>query len=75
MRRAGGVAAAVLDAACAAVSVGVTTEEIDLVAHNKCIELGAWPTGLGFMGFPKSSCASVNEVLLLPLLLPALPPL
>ena len=51
-----------LDEACKAVAPGVTTEEIDAVAHSFCVEHGAWPTGLGFRGFPKSCCTAVNEV-------------
>ena len=136
LRAAGAVAAAVLDEACKAVAPGVTTEEIDAVAHAACrepstkpfprcpaaaaasvlchtavseqgwlydrravltrslaslllldavpsaalrpplppaapppppplvlaVSHGAWPTGLGFRGFPKSCCTSVNEV-------------
>eukprot|EP01052_Picozoa_sp_SAG31_P043993 SAG31_NODE_7517_length_1666_cov_2.518188_1_plen_112_part_00 len=62
LRAAARIASQVLDAACAAVRPGVTTDEIDFVAHEKCLELGAWPTGLGFRGFPKSCCTSVNEV-------------
>ena len=62
LRKAATVAASVLDQACAAVAVGVTTEYVDNVAHAACIAAGAYPTGLGFRGFPKSCCTSVNEV-------------
>ncbi len=60
--RAAQVAANVLDHACAAARPGASPDDIDRVAHERCIELGAFPTALGFHGFPKSSCASVNEV-------------
>ena len=42
---------------------GVTTDEIDEYVHNTLIEQGAYPACLGYMGFPKSCCTSVNEVI------------
>lgn len=62
LKTSGRIAADILDQACAAVAVGVTTEEIDAAAHAACVVHGAFPTGLGFRGFPKSCCTSVNEV-------------
>jgi methionyl aminopeptidase len=62
MRRAGAVAAEVLLVTGAAVSAGVTTEDLDEVAHDAYVRLGAYPSTLGYNGFPKSICASVNEV-------------
>ncbi|KAM3967632.1 methionine aminopeptidase 1D, mitochondrial [Aphomia sociella] len=41
---------------------GVTTDEIDNVVHNLCIEAGAYPSPLLYHGFPKSVCTSVNNV-------------
>jgi len=41
---------------------GVTTDEIDRVVHEKCIELGCYPSPLNYRLFPKSVCTSVNEV-------------
>lgn len=63
MRHAGAVAAEVLTRTCAAVSPGVTTDELDAVAHAAYVELGAYPSTLGYNGFPKSICTSVNGVL------------
>lgn len=42
---------------------GVSTEEVDRPVHEKCIELGAYPSPLTYRGFPKSCCTSVNEVI------------
>ena len=39
----------------------VTTNEIDAAVHNMIIEAGAYPSPLGYRGFPKSICTSVNE--------------
>jgi methionyl aminopeptidase len=52
----------VLDLAGLAVKVGVTCDEIDRVVHEATIERGAYPSPLGYSGFPKSVCTSVNEV-------------
>ena len=63
MRRAGLLAAEVLAASCAAVRPGVTTDELDAVAHRAYIERGAYPSTLNYHGYPKSICTSVNEVI------------
>ncbi|MEZ4473301.1 MAG: type I methionyl aminopeptidase [bacterium] len=62
MRRAGSVARQVLDVVLAAVAPGVTTDELDALAHRTTIELGGYPSPLFYQGFPKSICTSVNEV-------------
>lgn len=53
----------VLDCAAAAVGVGVTTDEIDRVVHEACIERDCYPSPLNYYNFPKSCCTSVNEVI------------
>jgi len=63
MRRAGAVAAEVLALAGAQVRPGITTDEIDVFVHERCIERGAYPSPLGYNGYPKSVCTSVNEVI------------
>ncbi len=63
LRRAGAVAAEVLLAAGDAVAPGVTTDEIDAVAHDAYIERGAYPSDLHYKGFTKSICTSVNGVI------------
>jgi methionyl aminopeptidase len=44
------------------VSPGVTTDELDRVGHEFLCDHGAYPSTLGYKGFPKSLCSSVNEV-------------
>ncbi len=62
LRHACRVAAEVLLAAGEAVAPGVTTDEIDAIAHAAYVERGAYPSDLHYHGFPKSICASVNGV-------------
>lgn len=62
MRKVGLLARQVLDTVLAAVRPGVTTDELDRLAHQHIIALGAYPSPLNYMGFPKSVCTSVNEV-------------
>ncbi len=42
---------------------GVTTDEIDKVVHEFLVDHGAYPSTLGYKGFPKSCCTSLNEVI------------
>jgi methionyl aminopeptidase len=44
------------------VAPGVTTDELDRVGHEFLLDHGAYPSTLGYRGFPKSLCTSVNEV-------------
>lgn len=62
MRTAGKIARDVLDTVLANVQAGITTDELDRIAHSRTIELGAYPSPLNYMGFPKSICTSINEV-------------
>eukprot|EP01107_Rhizomastix_libera_P016296 TRINITY_DN668_c0_g1_i2.p1 TRINITY_DN668_c0_g1~~TRINITY_DN668_c0_g1_i2.p1 ORF type:complete len:314 (-),score=90.84 TRINITY_DN668_c0_g1_i2:70-1011(-) len=63
MRDAGRVAREVLDVASRCVRPGITTDEIDRIVHEACIERGAYPSPLNYRNFPKSVCTSVNEVI------------
>ncbi|HKA03898.1 MAG TPA: type I methionyl aminopeptidase, partial [Acidimicrobiales bacterium] len=45
------------------VAPGVTTDDIDRVVHEFLVEHGAYPSTLGYRGFPKSCCVSLNEVI------------
>jgi methionyl aminopeptidase len=63
MRLAGRVAAEVLAVTGAAVASGVTTDELDVIAHHAYIERGAYPSTLNYHHYPKSICTSVNEVI------------
>ncbi|XAR65395.1 Methionyl aminopeptidase [Bertholletia excelsa] len=61
MRAACELAARVLDYAGTLVRPSVTTNEIDRAVHQMIIDAGAYPSPLGYGGFPKSVCTSVNE--------------
>ena len=63
IRAAGRIASRAIDAASEAIRPGVTTEELDRIVHEYVIGHGAYPSTLGYRGFPKSSCTSVNEVI------------
>ncbi len=63
MRVAGRIAAQALDAVEAAIAPGVTTDELDRVGHEFLLDHGAYPSTLGYRGYPKSLCSSVNEVI------------
>ncbi|MDD4867788.1 MAG: type I methionyl aminopeptidase, partial [Mycobacterium sp.] len=63
MRVAGRIAAGALAAAGTAVAPGVTTDELDRIAHEYMVDHGAYPSTLGYKGFPKSCCTSLNEVI------------
>ncbi|GBL94851.1 Methionine aminopeptidase 1 [Araneus ventricosus] len=53
----------VLDTAAKHVAVGVTTDELDRIVHEACIERNCYPSPLNYYRFPKSCCTSVNEVI------------
>ncbi len=63
MRVASRIAAQALREAGNAVAPGVTTDALDRIAHEYMIEHGAYPSTLGYKGFPKSCCTSLNEVI------------
>lgn len=61
--RASQLAAAALEFVGARVAPGVTTDELDKLGHDYLVARGAYPSTLGYRGFPKSLCTSVNEVI------------
>jgi methionyl aminopeptidase len=63
IRAAGTIAAGAIEAAGAAVAPGVTTDELDRIAHDYVTSHGAYPSTLGYRGYPKSCCTSLNEVI------------
>ena len=63
IREAGRIAAGAIEAVGAAITPGVTTEELDRIGHEFLIAHDAYPSCLGYMGFPKSICTSINEVI------------
>lgn len=62
MREAGRLAAATLEAVGELIRPGMTTEEINTFVHEDTLRKGARPAPLNYMGFPKSVCTSINEV-------------
>lgn len=62
MRKAGELAAQVLDMIGDYVVPGVTTGELDKICHDFMIAHNAKPATLGYRGYPASSCISINHV-------------
>ena len=62
MREASEIAANSLVVAGAAVAPGVSTDELDRIVHDYMVDHGAYPSTLGYRGFTKSCCTSVNEI-------------
>lgn len=52
---------AVLDYVAEHIRIGMSTEEIDRLVYEKTIQMGGIPAPLGYEGFPKSVCTSLNE--------------
>lgn len=44
------------------VKAGITTNELDKIVHDYTLSTGATPAPLGYHGFPKSVCTSINQV-------------
>ncbi|MFC4561607.1 type I methionyl aminopeptidase [Nocardiopsis mangrovi] len=63
MRVAGRIAAQALAEVGKHVVPGVTTDELDRIGHEFLVDHGAYPSTLGYKGYPKSLCASLNEVI------------
>lgn len=63
MRAAGKLAARALQEVGAHVRPGITTDELDRIGHEYLVDHGAYPSTLGYRGYPKSLCASLNEVI------------
>ncbi|KAI9725481.1 MAG: Methionine aminopeptidase 1 [Chrysothrix sp. TS-e1954] len=62
MRKVCRMAREVIDLAARELKPGVTTDHIDEVVHNACIERDSYPSPLNYNRYPKSVCTSVNEV-------------
>lgn len=63
IRQSSKLAARALHAVLAEVRPGVTTDYLDKIGHEFLVDHGAYPSTLGYRGFPKSLCTSVNEVI------------
>jgi len=63
MRVAGRIAGQALAEVGSHVKPGITTDELDRIGHEFLLDHGAYPSTLGYRGFPKSLCTSLNEVI------------
>lgn len=63
IRESGRIAARAIEAVGAAVRPGVTTNDLDVIAHDFLVAHDAYPSTLSYRGYPKSVCTSVNEVI------------
>jgi methionyl aminopeptidase len=63
MRVAGRIAGQALAEGGKAVKPGATTDDIDKIVHEFLLDNHAYPSTLGYRGFPKSCCTSLNEVI------------
>ena len=61
MRRAGLVTGSALRASALGTRAGMTTKDVDAIAHAHMLERGATPSFLGYGGFPATLCISVND--------------
>ena len=63
IRAAGKLAAQAIELAGNSIAPGMKTNDLDEIVHEFLIENGAYPSTLGYRGFPKSCCTSVNEII------------
>jgi methionyl aminopeptidase len=63
IRVAAKIAAQALETVGKAVTPGITTDELDRIGHEFLLDHDAYPSTLGYRGFPKSLCSSINEVI------------
>jgi methionyl aminopeptidase len=63
IRESGTIAARAVEAVGAAIRPGITTNELDIIGHDFIVAAGAYPSTVGYRGFPKAVCTSINEVI------------
>lgn len=63
IRAAGRIAARAIEMLRAEIRPGVSTDALDKLAHEFVLDNGAYPSTLGYRGYPKSICSSINEVI------------
>lgn len=63
IRKASRLAAQALQLVLSSAKPGMTTDELDQIGHEYLVSQGAYPSTLGYRGFPKSLCTSVNEII------------
>ena len=64
MKEACVIAAGALKAAGEAVEPGISTAELDHIAHKFITDAGAYPTFLGYCDYPAATCISINDVVI-----------
>lgn len=62
MRESGKITRDVLDLIGSTIRVGMTTKELDEIAYNYIKSCGAYPSFLGYSGYPASICASIDDM-------------
>lgn len=63
IRKVSRISRIILDKVAAHVRPGITTDELDAIAHKECMAHNAYPSPLNYNNFPKSICTSINEVI------------
>ena len=63
IRKASKIAAQALQVVLDSAKPGMTTDDLDVIGHNFIVSQGAYPSTLGYRGYPKSLCSSLNEVI------------
>lgn len=63
IRQSGRIAAQAVELVGEAIRPGVTTDELDVIAHEFVVSQGAYPSTVGYRGFTKAVCTSINEVI------------
>ncbi len=63
IRESGRIASQAIDAVAEAIAPGVTTDELDAIGHDFIVKHDAYPSTLGYRGYSKSLCSSINEVI------------
>jgi methionyl aminopeptidase len=63
MRVAGRIAGQALEEVGRCIRPGISTDELDRIGHEFMLDHGAYPSTLGYRGYPKSLCTSINEVI------------
>lgn len=63
IRESGRIAAQAIELVGRNIQPGVSTDQLDKLAHEFLCDNGAYPSTLGYRGYPKSICSSVNEII------------
>ena len=63
IRKASKLAAQALELVLSSAKAGITTDDLDQIGHDFLVSQGAYPSTLGYRGYPKSLCSSLNEVI------------